>query len=168
MNGRVWGCIAVLLLVWGMRPPPLLQAPPIVVSPDTVAIRYAAQYHTTYTIAHVLLTKATKYNIPHQLAFRVAQTESRFNPQAVSSSGAIGLVQVLPSTAFAMDSTSTRGMLFDPEYNTEMGFRFLRQMRRRYDGNWWKALVAYNQGPGYMDTMTATTHPYADKVLYAR
>ena len=160
--------LGVLTLTPAAIPPALPRAAPIVVIPDTLAIRYARVYHTSYAIAHVLIQKSNKYRIPHRIAFRLAWAESRFDTMAVSPTNAIGLTQVLLSTAMMMDSTTTRERLFEPAHNAEMGFRFLRQMRRRYHGDWWKALVAYNEGPAYMDTTTITTHPYADKVLYGR
>lgn len=160
--------VGVLLVAHTPQPVVLPRAPAIVVVPDTLAIHYAKFYRTSYGVAHVLIKKANKYRIPHRIAFRLAWAESRFDTLAVSPTDAIGLTQVLVSTAQMMDSTSTRERLFDPEHNAEMGFRFLRQMRSRYHGDWWKALVAYNEGPLYMDTTTITTHPYADKVLYGR
>ena len=135
-------------------------------APDSTIIRYARRYRTTPAIAQVIVTKANKYRVPHSIAFRLVRTESQFNPRAVSPVGALGLTQVMPATARMLDPKATPEKLFDPAYNAELGFRFLRQMHDRYDGDWWRALVAYNQGPVYADTTNRTTHKYADVVLH--
>ena len=142
-----------------------MQPPPKVYVIDRETLRYAKQYGTSYFLSAVIIRNAEEYRIPKPLAFRLVWTESRFNPRAVSPKGAIGLTQVMPRTAYGLDSTLTRQDLFDPEMNVDLGFRYLRMMRVRYDGDWQRALIAYNAGPRTADTTTTTEHTYADYIL---
>lgn len=142
-----------------------MQPPPMVYVIDRETLRYAKQYGTSYFISSVVIQNAEEYHIPKPLAFRLIWTESRFNPRALSPKGAVGLAQVMPSTARGLDSTLTRENLFDPEVNVDLGFRYLRMMHVRYNGDWQRALIAYNAGPRTADTTTTTEHTYADFIL---
>ena len=77
--------------------------------------------------------------------------ESEFYPRAISPVGAVGLTQVMPSTAFAMNPSLQYKDLFDQETNLRLGFRYLRYMLEKYDGDLRLALLAYNRGPGRVD-----------------
>ena len=68
--------------------------------------------------------------------------ESRWNPQAVSPKGAIGLAQLMPATARNLGVNPS-----DPTQNLVGGARYLRQLLDSFDGNVEKALAAYNAGP---------------------
>ena len=77
----------------------------------------------------------------------VMQRESGFRPCAVSSKGAMGLMQLMPATAeqFGIDNP------FDAASNLDGGARFLKQLLSRYGGDLPKALGAYNAGPAKVD-----------------
>jgi soluble lytic murein transglycosylase-like protein len=81
-----------------------------------------------------------------ELAFRLVRLESEFNPKAVSKVGALGLTQLMPSTAKLYDKTVTREKLFVPEVNLRVGFKYLRTLLDMYKGNVRLALLAYNRG----------------------
>jgi hypothetical protein len=71
--------------------------------------------------------------------------ESAFDPQAKSRVGALGLMQLMPSTARRI--AKMRGQLRDPEYNVHAGVLFLENLLSRFDGQIHLALAAYNAGP---------------------
>ena len=102
-----------------------------------------------------LKAAADRYGLDRCLVAAVINTESRFDPDAVSVDGAEGLMQVLPSTAewiaFRRDTEYKPGSLFDPETNLDYGCWLLRFLLDRYDGNSRYALIAYNAGFGRLD-----------------
>jgi soluble lytic murein transglycosylase len=92
-------------------------------------------------------------SIERALALALTRQESGFNAAAVSSSGALGLMQLLPSTAqevagklslpFVQDKLTR-----DPAYNVTLGSAYLAQMLQRFGGSYELSLAAYNAGPG--------------------
>lgn len=87
------------------------------------------------------------------LIHALTRQESEFNPKIVSSAGAMGLMQLLPSTAKevakAHDVKFEKAKLMsDPRYNLSLGSAFLHRLIRNYDGSYIMALAAYNAGPG--------------------
>ena len=85
--------------------------------------------------------------IDPELAFRLVRLESEFNPRAVSKVGALGLTQLMPSTAKMLDKkVVSREQLFNPQTNLRVGFRYLRSLLDMYKGNVNLALLAYNRG----------------------
>jgi soluble lytic murein transglycosylase-like protein len=81
------------------------------------------------------------------LFYHLVRVESSFRPDVVSAAGAVGLAQLLPSTARALDPTVERADLFAPDTNLRLGARYLRRLLDRYRGNVRLALLAYNRGP---------------------
>lgn len=96
------------------------------------------------TFADTITKASSTYNIPEKLLAAVIKQESNFNPQAVSSAGATGLMQLMPSTANFLGVTDSK----DPEQNIMGGAKYLRQMLDKFDNNISTALAAYNAGPG--------------------
>jgi soluble lytic murein transglycosylase len=100
--------------------------------------------------------------IERALALAVTRQESSFNAAAVSSSGALGLMQLLPTTA--RDVAGKLGIPFiqekltrDPAYNVQLGSQYLTEMLGRFGGSYELAAAAYNAGPNrvarWLETM---------------
>lgn len=87
---------------------------------------------------------AEAYNLPFSFIKAVIRVESAFNPRAVSSAGAEGLMQLMPSTARGLGVSDS----FDPRQNIFGGSLYLRQLSDRYNGDINLVLAAYNAGPG--------------------
>ena len=82
-----------------------------------------------------------------QLVRAVVQAESGFDPQARSTKGAMGLMQLMPETARELGVSDP----WDPEQNIRGGTRYLRQMLKRFGGDLEKALAGYNAGPSAVE-----------------
>ncbi|MEL7603072.1 MAG: lytic transglycosylase domain-containing protein, partial [Bacillota bacterium] len=86
---------------------------------------------------------ASANGLDPDLVRAVIQTESDFRPDAQSSAGAQGLMQLMPSTANSLGVTDA----FDPRQNIEAGTKYLSDLVQRF-GDLRLALAAYNTGPG--------------------
>ena len=91
-------------------------------------------------------------NIAEPLAYAIVRSESLFNQRAVSRSGAMGLSQLLPSTAAetAAGLKMSQYALFNPQDNLTIGLTYYGYMLQRFDNKPIRAIAAYNAGPSRM------------------
>lgn len=102
-----------------------------------------------------LIAASSEYGLDPRLVASVINTESRFLKDAVSVDGAVGLMQLLPTTAewiaWKRSIDYDENSLYDPKTNMDYGCWLLRFLLDRYDGNTEYALIAYNAGHGRLD-----------------
>jgi soluble lytic murein transglycosylase len=134
-------------------------------------IRYPLSYQ------EIIVGHAKNYDLDPALLAAVIYRESKFDPDARSDSGAIGLMQLLPDTAkgIAIHTGGSKFVVSDlenPEINIRYGSFYLRRLIRKY-GNVRLALAAYNAGQRNVDEWRAEgkgiefpeTRQYVDEVL---
>jgi soluble lytic murein transglycosylase-like protein len=90
---------------------------------------------------------AERHQVDPALVRAVIETESNWNPSAVSRKGASGLMQLIPTTGQRFGAND----LFSPKQNVEAGVSYLKTLLERYNGNLDLALAAYNAGEGAVD-----------------
>lgn len=112
------------------------------------------------TIQELVTRAAVNNGLPPEFVHSVARAESAYQPNAISNKGAIGVMQLMPGTAAALEADP-----HDPEQNIEAGARYLRELLLRYDGDSVKALAAYNAGPGAVDRYNGPP-PYRETITY--
>ncbi|MBN2317794.1 MAG: transglycosylase SLT domain-containing protein [Acidobacteria bacterium] len=138
------------------------------VSHLTAKTQYGAQYSHTPTekpksdsnqFDSIIHKYANYYDLDPSLIHSIIATESGFNPNAVSSKGARGLMQLMPATAERLGVKNS----FDPEQNIQAGVRHFRSLMNTFNNNLDLSLAAYNAGenlvrrlgrvPGYKETI---------------
>lgn len=128
----------------------------------TGAVRTNAQASKTQ-ILDLVSQMSKKHGVDENLVKALIKQESGFNPQAKSKAGAMGLMQLMPSTAKSLGVNDA----YNPVQNLDGGIRYLKSMMNKYNGNVILALAAYNAGPGAVDKYDGVP-PYAETQNYVR
>jgi len=129
---------------------------PELVAPDRKGL-------TSEQLDAIIDEAASKHGVDSNLVRAVIKVESNFNPRAVSRKGAMGLMQLMPSTARGLSVTNP----FDAQQNVDGGVRHLKSLLENFDGDVTKSVAAYNAGAGAV----ARNHgvpPFAETQAYVR
>jgi soluble lytic murein transglycosylase-like protein len=110
----------------------------------------------------IISLHAREHSVRPDLVRAVMQVESAFNPNARSPKGALGLMQLMPSTIRQFGVKNP----FNPMENIRAGVSYLRELLDRYKNNEELALAAYNAGPGAVDKHGQTVPPYKETRNY--
>jgi soluble lytic murein transglycosylase-like protein len=139
-------------LIEAQRRPPTVA---VAIEPPTsqaLAPLYARRYGISEALSLQIIDSAIAEGLDPELGFRLVRVESLFRPNARGPSGSLGLTQLMPGTARAIDRTlRTDAEILDPATNLRTGFRYLKRMIDRYDGDVRLGVLAYNRGENAVD-----------------
>ena len=112
-------------------------------------------YKTEY--AEYVYKYSQENEIDPLLTFAIIKAESNFQTDIISSSGAIGLMQLMPATAEEVgkelgETVIANEVLYNPEKNIKMGTRYYAKLLKKYENQYLLALAAYNAGIGKVDS----------------
>lgn len=110
------------------------------------------------------------YGTDPNLIYAIIKQESKFNPNAVSKSGAKGLMQLMDATAYDMarkiDSINEKDYdIYDPYTNIFIGTKYISYLINHFDGNYYLAIIAYNAGMGKVEEWL--NKPYSNYTDYS-
>ncbi|MBH1940584.1 lytic transglycosylase domain-containing protein [Mobilitalea sibirica] len=105
---------------------------------------FSSYMKETKSLDDIFEEAAKKYNVSVNLLKAIGKAESDFRPEAVSRSGAQGIMQLMPKTAAYLGVKDS----FDPEQNIMGGAKYIKELLDKYDGDTNLALAAYNAGMG--------------------
>jgi soluble lytic murein transglycosylase-like protein len=136
---------------------------------ELVVASFAREFRISVPLAKNIYAAAVEESVEPKVAFGLVRAESSFRTTAVSPVGAVGLTQLMPATARWLVPGTTRRDLMDEDTNLRIGFKYLRYLMEKYEGDEQLALTAYNRGPGTVNRLLARgadpDNGYADKVL---
>ena len=116
---------------------------------------------SVYTLSEIFKEASEKYGVDQNLLECMAKQESGFNPTAVSSAGATGIMQLMPQTAAGLGVTDST----DPYQNIMAGAEYIAKKLDEFGGDVKLALAAYNAGSGAVNQYGGIP-PYAETQNY--
>jgi len=134
------------------------------------AVRLKLPRSTYQEMVDAIGDAAIRYDVPPETILAVIRIESNFDVNATSDAGAVGLMQLLPSTAeevareLRLPWTGEESQLRDPAVNIRLGTHYLTKLLNRFD-DLSQALAAYNEGPERVADRAPGTTDYARRVL---
>jgi soluble lytic murein transglycosylase-like protein len=144
-TGRLVRSVVVTPKSVGQRTVPQnVIAPRVVEAADPAAPAPVPAVEQATDIEQTVERIAAQHDLSPELLHSVIKVESNYNPHAVSPKGALGMMQLIPSTAKRFGV----GDVFDPVENIQGGAKYLRYLLDLYNGNYPLALAAYNAGEG--------------------
>ena len=144
---KIFICLIALLCLWYLY------------TADQI-FRNTVLYRPTVQMQYLLRANALRAGISPELLQAVILTESKYNPDAVSRTGALGVMQIMPETAnwIAQESGLPADHLKSTDENMALGSWYLYYLIDKYDGNLVLALAAYNAGRGNVDEWIRQNH----------
>ena len=135
--------------------------------------RLPARGRMTPEMKDMLQRASQHFAVDAHLVMAVIHAESAFNPRAVSPKNAIGLMQVLPSTARDLGLQELQGksveqLMVDPRVSIVLGTKYLAEQLARFNGNVELAVAAYNAGPGAVVKAGLRVPNYPETQQYVR
>ena len=145
----------------------------IVAFVSVCGIYFYDNYKNYLRYSNFINESSLQYDIDSLLIFSIIKTESNFNVNVVSKKGAIGLMQIMPSTAKDLVYNNpkyenfTTDDLYDPKTNIDLGTAYLQSLLKIFNGNINLALSAYNAGVGNVLKWNQDSKIYdEDKILF--
>jgi soluble lytic murein transglycosylase-like protein len=136
--------------------------------PETARYASAAHYYTRrmHDYDNIIREASRYHGIQFGLIKAMIHAESGFNPTAISPSGAMGLMQIMPANLNEFGVSDP----FNPRDNVMGGTRYLKSLMAKYNSDLPLTLAAYNAGPGVVDKYKTIppypeTEKYVEKVL---
>jgi len=137
----------------------IIRTPPKTYKRD---LKFMATNKTKYN--DLVAKAAAKHQMDPKLLHAVIQAESAYNAKAISSAGAVGLMQLMPATARRYGVTDR----YDPEQNVDGGTRYLKDLLAMFNSNLRLAVAGYNAGEGAVMKYNYTVPPYRETQDYVR
>jgi len=120
----------------------------------SIITKYAPRHKSASQLAHAIVRESAQQGVDPLFVAAVVKSESTFNVSARSNKGAQGLMQIMPATGAWLTSKQDlpRGKLTDPGHNLRLGIAYLKHLEQTFEGNRVFTLVAYNWGPGHLES----------------
>ena len=141
---------------------PRKSAPAVTSASKNPVVTYAPKNKEIYT--PIIKAAAVKHELDPNLLHAVIQAESAYDAKAISSAGAVGLMQLMPGTAKQYGVTNRN----DPEQNINGGAKYLKFLLNLFDSNLKLAIAAYNAGENAVKKYKNSIPPYPETQHYVK